>query len=119
MEAKSVLQRGWKTVSKQKAVLAILIMMVMMVFLDHSGKFYTAYNWLDMLRSTAILEIVAFGVSVAVICGGCDLSVGGTLSLGSIVAVMLINAGVPIWVAFLAAAACGSQECYQIGRAHV
>ena len=108
MEMKSVLQKTWKVVSKQKAVLAIIIMMIVMAICDKSGMFYTSYNWLDMLRSTAILEIVAFGVSVAVICGGCDLSVGGTLSLGGIVAVMLINAGQPVWLAFVAAAACGA-----------
>ena len=108
MEIKSTLQKTWKVISKQKAVLAILIMMLLMAIFDKSGKFYTSYNWLDMLRSTAILEIVAFGVSVAVICGGCDLSVGGTLSLGGIVAVMMINAGMPVWLAFVAAAACGA-----------
>jgi ribose transport system permease protein len=69
-----------------------------MLFFD--TNFYTAYNWLDMLRSAAILEIVAFGVTVAVICGACDLSVGGTLSFGGIIAVLLINAGYPIWLAF-------------------
>lgn len=108
MEMKSVLNKSWHVISKQKAVLVALVLMILMLFVDKSGMFYTAYNWLDMLRSTAILEIVAFGVSVAVICGGCDLSVGGTLSLGSIIAVMLINAGLPVWVAFLAAAGCGA-----------
>lgn len=88
-----------KVVFKQKAVIAILALMVLMLFFD--TKFYTAYNWLDMLRSAAILEIVAFGVTVAVICGGCDLSVGGTLCLGGILAVMCINAGMPIWLATL------------------
>ena len=79
--------------------------MVLMLFFD--TQFYSAYNWLDMLRSAAILEIVAFGVTVAVICGGCDLSVGGTLCLGGILAVMCINAGMPIWVATLIALASG------------
>ena len=101
MNVKTIAQKGWKIISKQGAVLAILALMIMMLFFD--TNFYTAYNWLDMLRSAAILEIVAFGVTVAVICGGCDLSVGGTLSFGSIVAVMLINAGMPIWLAFVAA----------------
>lgn len=94
-----------KVVFKQKAVIAILALMVLMLFFD--TKFYTAYNWLDMLRSAAILEIVAFGVTVAVICGGCDLSVGGTLCLGGILAVMCINAGMPIWLATLIALASG------------
>ena len=101
MNVKTIAHKGWRIISKQKAVLAIIGMMIMMLFFD--TKFYTAYNWLDMLRSTAILEIVAFGVTVAVICGGCDLSVGGTLSFGGIIAVMLINAGMPIWFAFVAA----------------
>lgn len=96
----------WKLVSKQKAVLAIFAMMIMMLFFDTS--FYTAYNWMDIFRSVAILEIVAFGVTVAVICGGCDLSVGGTLSLGGVVAVLLINMGLPIWVATLGALLVGA-----------
>ena len=37
-------------------------MMVMMLFFD--TKFYTSYSILEMLRSAAILEIVAFGVTV-------------------------------------------------------
>ncbi len=101
MNAKTNANKVWKIVSKQKAVIAILALMIMMLFFDTT--FYTMYNWLDMLRSTAILEIVAFGVTVAVICGGCDLSVGGTLCLGGIIAVMMVNAGQPIWLAFLLA----------------
>ena len=101
MNAKTNANKVWKIVSKQKAVIAILGLMLMMLFFDTT--FYTMYNWLDMLRSTAILEIVAFGVTVAVICGGCDLSVGGTLCLGGIIAVMMVNSGQPIWLAFLLA----------------
>ena len=103
--ASSGLAKAWKAVSKQKAVVVILAILVLMLI--PKTNFYTSYNWLDMLRSTAILEIVAFGVTIPVICGGCDLSVGGTLCLGGIVAVMIINAGMPIWMGFVAAIACG------------
>ena len=58
MNAKTNANKVWKIVSKQKAVIAILALMIMMLFFDTT--FYTMYNWLDMLRSTAILEIVAF-----------------------------------------------------------
>ncbi|NLJ40246.1 MAG: ABC transporter permease [Clostridiales bacterium] len=101
MNIKIASQRVWGTISKQGAVLAILVLMIMMLFFK--TNFYTAYNWLDMLRSAAILEIVAFGVTVAVICGGCDLSVGGTLSFGGIAAILLINIGFPIWLAIIIA----------------
>lgn len=106
MNLKTNANKIWKIISKQKAVIAILALMIMMLFFDTT--FYTAYNWLDMLRSTAILEIVAFGVTVAVICGGCDLSCGGTLCLGGILAVMLVNNGTPIWAALLVALLSGA-----------
>ena len=85
----------WKTLTRQKAVFAILALLVIMggAELFTHTTFYTLYNWLDMLRSAAVLEIVAMGVSVAVLCGGCDLSVGGTLCIGGILAVMTVNAG--------------------------
>lgn len=102
----AVLKNTWKIISKQKAVLAILGLLVLMLF--PQTTFYSAYNWLDMLRNAAILEIVAMGVTVAVISGGCDLSVGGTLCIGGILAVMVINAGLPIFVGFLAAIAAGA-----------
>lgn len=106
MNAKANMNKVWKIVSKQKAVVAIIALMVIMLFFKTT--FYTAYNWLDMLRSTAILEIVAFGVTVAVICGGCDLSVGGTLCLGGILAVIMVNNGYPIWLAFVVALLSGA-----------
>ena len=106
MNAKANVNKVWKIISKQKAVIAILALMVMMLFFNTT--FYTAYNWLDMLRSTAILEIVAFGVTVAVICGGCDLSCGGTLCMGGIIAVMMVNNGTPIPVAVIVALLSGA-----------
>lgn len=106
MNAKANVNKVWKIISKQKAVIAILALMVMMLFFNTT--FYTAYNWLDMLRSTAILEIVAFGVTVAVICGGCDLSCGGTLCLGGIIAVMMVNSGTPIAIAVIMALLSGA-----------
>lgn len=106
MSANVSINKVWKVISKQKAVIAIFAMMIFMIF--PQTTFYTAYNWLDMLRSTAILEIVAFGVTVAVLCGGCDLSVGGTLCLGGILAVMIVNNGYPIWLAFVVALLSGA-----------
>lgn len=106
MKVNSIGKNILKVVTKQKAVVAIIAMLVMMLFFD--TKFYTAYSMLEMFRSAAILEIVAFGVTVAVICGGCDLSVGGTLCLGGIVSIMIMNAGMPIWLAFVVALAAGA-----------
>lgn len=87
-----------KILTRQKAVIAILIMLIAMTFFN--TNFYTAYNWLDMLKSAATLEILAFGVTLTIICGGCDLSVGGVMCLSGILAIKFIEV-MPIWLAIL------------------
>ncbi len=86
----------YKLVTKQKAFIAILVMLVGMLF---SGtNFYTAYNLLDMLNSTSILLILSFGVTLTIISGGCDLSIGGILVVSGIVAIKLMDI-MPMWLA--------------------
>ena len=78
-----------KTASKQKAFLAVVVMFIMMLFFK--TNFYTPYNLLDILNSASINEILAAGVTLVIICAGCDLSVGGILSLSGIIAIELMN----------------------------
>jgi len=94
-----------KIATRQKAFIAIVIMLVGMLF-SHSG-FYTAYNLLDMLNSTSILLILAFGVTLTIVSGGCDLSIGGTLVVSGIVAIKLLNV-MPMWPALVIAVAVGA-----------
>lgn len=87
--------------TKQKAFLAIIAMLVTMIFFD--TNFYTTYNLFDMMKSVSILMILAFGVTVVLVAGGCDLSIGGIMVMSGIVAIKLININIPIWIAILAA----------------
>lgn len=95
-------QTLYKILTKQKAVIFIMVMMIGMLF---SGtEFYSAYNLLDMLNSTSILLILAFGVTLTIIAGGCDLSIGGILVVSGIVAIKLLDVmpmGLAIVVAVL------------------
>ena len=91
--------------TKQKAFLAIVGMLAVMAFFP--TNFYTAFNLLDMLNSTSILLILAFGVTVTVISGGCDLSIGGILVVAGIIAIKLLDV-MPIWAAILCAVAFGA-----------
>ena len=95
----------YKLLTKQKAFIAILVMMGGMLF--SRTNFYTAYNLLDMLNSTSILLILAFGVTMTVISGGCDLSVGGTLVVSGILAIKLLDV-MPMGLAILVAVLFGA-----------
>jgi len=87
MNGNSAGARLYSIVMRQKAFVAILVMMIGMAF---SGtQFYTAFNLLDMLNSTSILLILSFGVTLTIIAGGCDLSIGGILVVSGILSIKL------------------------------
>jgi ribose transport system permease protein len=94
-----------KVVMRQKAFVAILLLLVGMLFAGEG--FYSTYNLLDMLNSTSILLILAFGVTLTIISGGCDLSIGGILVVSGILAIKLLDVW-PMWLAILAAVAVGA-----------
>jgi len=89
-----------KLATKQKAFLAIVGMLFLMLFFD--TNFYTAFNLLDMLNSTSILLILAFGVTLTVVSAGCDLSIGGIMVVAGIIAIKLMDV-MPMWGAILCA----------------
>ena len=95
----------YRLVTKQKAFIFILVMLVGMLF--SNSNFYTAYNLLDMLNSTSILLILAFGVTMTVISGGCDLSIGGILVVSGILAIKLLDV-LPMGLAILVAVLFGA-----------
>ncbi len=99
-------KRSLRALTKQKAVIAILAMLILMLFFK--TNFYTSYNLLNVLKDAAVNEIIAFGVTLTVIAAGCDLSVGGVMCLSGIVSIQLINSGMNMWLAILLAVLSGA-----------
>jgi ribose transport system permease protein len=95
-----------KVLSKQKAVIAIAIMLFVMLF--SNTNFYTWRNIVNIFGRASPDLIIAFGVTLAVICRGCDLSVGSVMSLSGILAVMMINNGMNVYLAMLLAILSGT-----------
>ena len=99
-------KRSLRALTRQKAVIAILAMLILMLFFK--TNFYTSYNILNILKDAAVNEIIAFGVTLTVIAAGCDLSVGGVMCLSGIVSIQLINSGMNMYLAILVAVLCGA-----------
>jgi ribose transport system permease protein len=70
-----------------------------------TDTFATPQNLFNVTRNFAFVAIVALGMTVVIISGGIDLSVGSTLCLSAMVLAILMNAGNPLWLASLAAIA--------------
>jgi ribose transport system permease protein len=60
--------------------------------------FMTARNWLNITQQLSMLTVVAAGMTIVMVMGDFDLSVGSAASLSGIVAGVLLAAGYPIWV---------------------
>lgn len=91
--------------TKQKATIAVLAMLFMMLFFK--TNFYTSFNLFDLLNSASILMIMAFGITLVIIAGGIDLSIGGTLVVAGIVVIKLLDY-MPIWLAIIGALIAGA-----------
>jgi len=95
-----------RIISKQKAVIAIGVMLLVMLY--QGPYFYNPRNIINILVTATPHLIVAFGVTLVVICRACDLSVGSVMALSGIICVQLINSGMNMYLAILLAILSGA-----------
>ncbi len=58
-------------------------------------KFLTQLNLTSLVRQTAVINIMSLGMTLVIISGGIDLSVGSTLAISGLFGTMAIKAGMP------------------------
>jgi ribose transport system permease protein len=61
--------------------------------------FMTVRNWLNITQQLSMLTVVAAGMTIVMVMGDFDLSVGSMATLAGIVAAVLFAAGYPVWLA--------------------
>jgi ribose transport system permease protein len=66
-----------------------------------SPHFLTGINLASVARQTAVINIMALGMTLVIITGGIDLSVGSILAIAGLFGTMAIKAGQPIPFAIL------------------
>lgn len=104
---KSISEPARRLWSLPKAFLAIVVICAFMLFLQ--TPFYSSFNLVsNILTSNSIFLILAMGETIVLIAGGVDLSIGGTMTVGGIIAILLINHQVPIPIAVLVVLAVGA-----------
>lgn len=81
-------------------VATIVLVSLMSVFIPH---FFSGVNFVNVLNSTAITGIISFGMTMVIITGAIDLSVGSLVALTSVIICQSINSGLPAWVAIIMA----------------
>jgi len=70
---------------------------VMMVVLSHfTDRFATAENGWNILRQISVNLCLSIGLTLVILSGGIDLSVGAVLALAGAIAAQLLKTGVPL-----------------------
>lgn len=98
MKENNALTSVLKVMTKQKANVVIVAIIIAMSIA--SPYFWTIKNWHDLLIQTSTYGILLVGTTFVLICGACDLSLGGTFCLSGIIVVML-QPIMPLWIAVL------------------
>jgi ribose transport system permease protein len=102
---KARLSKSLRISRMQILILAILTMMGIVSLL--SPNFLTVQNQVNVLEQLSIDAVVAAGMTLVIISGGIDLSVGAVLALGSMGTAALMVRGIPIPIAIVAGVCVG------------
>jgi ribose/xylose/arabinose/galactoside ABC-type transport system permease subunit len=86
----------------------ILFVLVFLLFSVLDQRFFTVANASDILRSSAFVGILAVGMTIVLLTGGIDLSVGAIMYITGAVIAMLLESGTPVLLAIVAGLVAGT-----------
>lgn len=87
-------------------LIGLLIIIITFSFL--SPVFFTIPNLLNILQQSSINALIALGMTLVIISGGIDLSVGPTAALSAVLGATMMVVGVPVPLAILATLGIGA-----------
>ncbi|NBF41491.1 MAG: ribose ABC transporter permease [Spirochaetes bacterium] len=100
--------RRFTYLAARYSTLFILLGLVLLFSLT-SGRFLRVGNLLNIVEQSALLGIVAIGVTFTIISGGIDLSVGSLVAFsGALAAGFMVRMGMPLAAALALAVAAGA-----------
>lgn len=84
------------------------LLIIVLTFSFLSPVFFTSQNILNILQQSSINAVIAVGMTLVIISGGIDLSVGPTAALSAVLGATLMVAGVPVILAIPATLGIGA-----------
>lgn len=88
--------------SNQESAIIVALVLLLLIVGINNPRFLSERNILDVLQGNAYIAVAAIGMSMVIVTGNIDISVGSLVGLLAIVSGRLVVGGAPIWVAWLA-----------------
>jgi ribose transport system permease protein len=109
------------TLQKYGPFLALIAVCIGLAFM--SPNFLSVSNSFDVMRQVSINAVIAFGMTLTILLGGIDLSVGSILAVSSVLAALMMkgghDAGPAAGIAILAGAGMGLLNGVVIAKGNV
>jgi len=83
------------------------LVLIFSVFSALAPSFLTSHNLVNILQQSTINACIAIGMTLVILSGGIDLSVGPVAALSAVISATLLASGAPVWVGVLAGLAVG------------
>ena len=80
----------------QRLLPFITLIVLIVALAIASPHFLTNTNLSSVVRQTAVINIMALGMTLIIVSGGIDLSVGAILAMGGLLGTMAMEKGYPI-----------------------
>lgn len=92
---------------KKFGMFALLLSLVALFSIASPKLFFSSTTFFNILKQASIVGVLSCGVTILLIMGEIDISVGSRVALITIVVGKMLNAGYPIWLVVLAGIAIG------------
>lgn len=102
MKQRSIVSTTFEKLKSYKETTVTLVTVLLIVAVSiNSPVFLTSENIKTTAIGLACDGVIAIGMTLALICGGLDLSVGSVMGLSAVIAATFSNMGINIWLAAL------------------
>ena len=96
-----------KLLKDQRVLLAIVIVAIVVIISLIKPQFIAPGNIVSIFQQICVLGILTMAMSILLISGGIDLSIGNIMVLSGVVMSLCINAAIPLPIAIMAGLATG------------
>lgn len=86
----------------QESILLFATALMLVIIGVMNPRFVAERNLLDILQGNAYIAVAAIGMSMVIITGNIDISVGSLVALLAVISGKLVVGGAPVWIAWIA-----------------
>lgn len=95
-------RNGLKKIDWSDAGILIALIAMAIFFSVSTKAFFSASNFSNIARQISIVGICAVGMTMVILTGGIDLSIGSLIGLAAVAGAKMMSAGTPVFAAVLA-----------------